>query len=158
MPHVQQCGFPVSGQPLEHSAVPILSDVDSILRLPASPALVYRLQRSQYAGRQACLLVSRVLAAPRVSGDNEFDSLETLLLLRISTDNAHRQDGRRTVRGAALYLSGPVCSTQKNAHTYLINPSATAQGPMCAEQNSPGWPARAAIPLRVRPPYTPSHA
>jgi hypothetical protein len=38
---------------------------------------------------------------------------------------------------------------QKNAHTYLTNSSAPAQGQMCAEQNSPGWPAQAGIPLRV---------
>src|SRR5262249_35978505 len=50
-------------------------------------------------------------------------------------------------------------TVQKNAHTYLTNSSATAQGPMCAEQNSPGWPARAegypcACDHRMRP-HTP---
>ena len=47
---------------------------------------------------------------------------------------------------------------QKNAHTYLTNSSATAQGQRRAEQNSPGWLARAGIPLRVRLPCAPSHA
>jgi hypothetical protein len=46
----------------------------------------------------------------------------------------------------------------KNAHTYLPNASAPAQGQMCAEQHFPGGPARAGIPLRVRPPSAPSHA
>src|SRR4029450_7153003 len=51
---------------------------------------------------------------------------------------------------------------QKNAHTYLTNSSATAQGPMCAEQHSPGWPARAegypcACDHRMRP-HTPRSA
>jgi hypothetical protein len=94
---------------------------------------------------------------PGALGDNEFDSLETLLLLRI-IPITHPD---KTIALLGEELPGTFLARfemQKNAQTYLTNASAPAQGQLCAEQNSPGGPVQAGIPLRVRPPYAPSHA
>jgi hypothetical protein len=94
---------------------------------------------------------------PGPLGDKEFDSLETRLVLRIIPIT--HTDKPLAVR--CEELPGTLLARlemQKSAHTYLTNASAPAQGQRRAEQNPPGWPARAGLPRRVRPPYAPSHA
>src|SRR5262249_37534681 len=94
---------------------------------------------------------------PGTLGDNQLDRLETLLLLCIIPIT--HTDKTVTVLGEELpgtFLAR--FEVQKNAHIHLTNSLTAAQGQMRAEQDSLGWPARAGIPLRVRPSYAPSHA